>query len=495
MSLPDLSRLSAAPRPTLRAFGQRLTAMGLDLAAAAPIVNAVDHLDPAFRRPARSFFLRQRADAVGLALRALMFADPITRDEARAAFGDMTDELFALGLLAATERGVVSPFSLGLVNDVYVLSDAAHAEKDAVMGFGHTSVALVRAAHLRRPMKRALEIGCGAGLAALALAGGAGTVVATDVNPRAVELARVNAAINGISNVEVRLGDRFEPVAGETFDLIVSQPPFVAEPPGVAGGSAIYGGARGDELPLSVLAGVPRHLARGGRAVLLVQWPETGDAPLEERLRTALGPGPNLLILRSPAVNVVSEATAYAAALDPTLGPAFEADVHARLAHLARVGVRELTPTFVVIERPAEQGPSGGGWTTTMPIEPLASVSLASDRIDAFLAAHALLGRDARVLAAKLRVPAGTVFAQTQVGPGAEVPSTLSARFSPEVGGKPIDLSMEHLFLVTLVHEADTVEAALPRCAEVLDVPLADARARTLAAVHDALAVGLLEVA
>lgn len=52
----------------------------------------------------------------------------------------------------------------------------------------------------------------------------------TDINPRAITLARLNAAINGIRNVEFRLGDGFAPVAGETLDLIVS-PTMATEVP------------------------------------------------------------------------------------------------------------------------------------------------------------------------------------------------------------------------------------------------------------------------
>jgi SAM-dependent methyltransferase len=345
-------------------------------------------------------------------------------------------------------------------------------------------------------VKRALDLGCGSGTVALLLARSASAVVGTDINPRAVAMARINAAMNGARGVEFREGDRFAPVEGETFDLIASQPPFVPRPSGADASAALYGGARGDELPLSVLAGVPKHLARGGRAVLLVEWPEVVDgAPLEERLRAALGPAANLLVLRAPASDMAAEAVGYAAGLYPHLGPAFEADALARLSHLERRGVRELTPTIVVVERSAEQGPARGGWTAVVPVEPLASMSMTSERVDKMLAARALTCRgEASLLGATLRVPEGTVLSQVQVGPGAEVPSTLSARFSPRVGLRAIDLTLELLFLVTVVHEATTVCDALPRCAEVLRIPVDEARPKVLAAVAEALDYGFLEI-
>jgi len=77
---------------------------------------------------------------------------------------------------------------------------------------------------------RVLDIGCGYGPIGLAAARLAprGHVTMTDINERAAELARENAALNGIGNVTVKTGDLFEPVAGETFDVILANPPIRA---------------------------------------------------------------------------------------------------------------------------------------------------------------------------------------------------------------------------------------------------------------------------
>jgi 16S rRNA (guanine1207-N2)-methyltransferase len=80
------------------------------------------------------------------------------------------------------------------------------------------------------PDARALDIGCGYGPIGLTAARLAprGHVTLIDVNERAVELARENAALNGIANVTVKAGDLYEPVAGETFDVILANPPIRA---------------------------------------------------------------------------------------------------------------------------------------------------------------------------------------------------------------------------------------------------------------------------
>src|SRR6185369_13970237 len=138
--------------------------------------------------------------------------------------------------------------------------------------------------------------------------------------------------------VDFREGDLFAPVAGEAFDLIASQPPFVPRADGVAGAAFLYGGSRGDEIALALLAGLRDRLAPGGRAVLMVEWPEHGDEPLERRLRAAAGDGLDLLVLRAKAAGLDEHAVSYAAAFHPTLDAAFEREATKRREHLDQAG-------------------------------------------------------------------------------------------------------------------------------------------------------------
>jgi hypothetical protein len=246
-----------------------------------------------------------------------------------------------------------------------------------------------------------------------------------------------------------------------------------------------------------MLAATPKHLTPTGRAVFIVEWPDHGDLPLVDRIRAAVGGGslgPDLLVLEAPPTDLGVHAAAYAAGFHPTLGPAFEADALARLQHFERAGIRHLVPTMVVIANP--RAPAGREpWTALVPIEPLAQVHLTSGRLDKLVAARDLLGRFGPILASTLRVPEGTVLSQVQVGPGADVPSTLHARFPPDTGARPIEMSLEMLLLVTLVHEAPTVRAALPRVAEVLHISPEESLEKALGATQEALVHGLLEVA
>ena len=67
-----------------------------------------------------------------------------------------------------------------------------------------------------------LDLGAGCGVQAIVAAENSGTVIATDINPRAAAIGAFNAALNGVSNVEFRTGEWLDPVKSDKFDLIVS---------------------------------------------------------------------------------------------------------------------------------------------------------------------------------------------------------------------------------------------------------------------------------
>lgn len=120
-----------------------------------------------------------------------------------------------------------------------------------------------------------LDVGTGAGFLAVVAARRAKRVVATDVVPAAVALVRQNAALNGVGDrVEARLGDCYDPVRGEAFDLIVSGPPQMPTPPERERDDwmarADNGGVDGWAVLDRLIAGAPAHLKPGGRLLVSI---------------------------------------------------------------------------------------------------------------------------------------------------------------------------------------------------------------------------------
>lgn len=140
---------------------------------------------------------------------------------------------------------------------------------DQVAPVGPASATLANLT-VRRPVDSALDLGTGCGVQALLAARFSTRVVATDVNERALAIAAINARLNGVSNVEFRLGDLFEPVGDERFDVIITNPPFVISPET----SHVYRDSQlsGDELSRTVVARSAEHLAPGGHATVLCEW-------------------------------------------------------------------------------------------------------------------------------------------------------------------------------------------------------------------------------
>jgi methylase of polypeptide subunit release factors len=251
-------------------------------------------LHRAHRVPARRALAARRASGAATSIDALatlfVLGLEIEVDVASAA-------LPSLGLAGAQQLGLIEesaggatvrasvdlrPYSFVDASetiDWWIASDLGelalgHALKENhVLGVGGASLTL-SGLIMSTPVDTVLDLGTGCGIQAMHASRHARHVVATDISERALEFAAMNAELNGITNVEFRLGSLFEPVAGESFDQIVSNPPFVITPR-VAGVPAYEyrdGGMVGDALVAEVVAGAAAHLAPGGVAQMLGNW-------------------------------------------------------------------------------------------------------------------------------------------------------------------------------------------------------------------------------
>lgn len=131
-----------------------------------------------------------------------------------------------------------------------------------------------------------LDVFTGSGALALAAGAlGARTVTAVDISRRALITVRLNARRNGIP-VRTLRGDLFAPVDGESFDLIVANPPYYPggeDLPERGLARAWEGGPDGRVLVDRLCDGAPHHLRPGGR-LLVVHNTMIGEHETCERL-------------------------------------------------------------------------------------------------------------------------------------------------------------------------------------------------------------------
>ena len=203
-------------------------------------------------------------------VRLLLLGEPVGEPGFLSAVAPTALADWASAGLVAADGDVVRPLlRLRPHRGLLLAHDAPRGEgeplpADFVMGVGNSSITLSELT-VRRHSRRTLDLGTGCGVQALLAAPHSDTVVAADRNPRAVALAAFNAALNAVASVECRLGDLFAPVAGERFDLIVSNPPFVISPDR----SYVYRDAEveGDSICREVVRQGAGHLAEGRRMV------------------------------------------------------------------------------------------------------------------------------------------------------------------------------------------------------------------------------------
>ncbi len=174
-----------------------------------------------------------------------------------------------------------------LDGQLFVHSAYPTDEPDAVF-FGPDTYRFANAiqAHLNNHkghIGRVVDIGCGSGAGGIlaALARPQAEVLGVDINPAALRLTRINAALAGADNLTARHSDLLNDVEGE-FDLILANPPYLVDP-----GERAYrhgGGPLGAGLSLAIFDSALERLAPCGTLLLYtgVAMVGNGDPFLKE---------------------------------------------------------------------------------------------------------------------------------------------------------------------------------------------------------------------
>jgi hypothetical protein len=304
--------------PPLR---EALVAAGFTHDAVADLLG--DQAHRALARNETTPAMRRTTDGSPLATltRLFLLQAPVPAADAERALPGLVDRLCAGGLLERSVGEVAArldcrPYAAedaGGEHDLWVVSDltpgldgaSARVGSDHVLGISSASSSLAQLT-VRDPVERALDLGTGCGVQALHLASHCREVVATDVNVRALQVARFNAALNELDSVDVRDGSFFEPVRDERFDLIATNPPFVISP--ATGERLVYrdSGLPGDRVVEDIVRRAPDHLTERGWAQVLANWVVERGRPWDERLAEWLRDDCDALVVQREVVDPAS---------------------------------------------------------------------------------------------------------------------------------------------------------------------------------------------
>lgn len=377
-----------------------------------------------------------------------------------------------------------------VVSDLGEAATGGPLRTDHVLGVGGASVTL--ASWTPRPaVRRALDLGTGCGVQALHLGGHAERIVATDVSARALGYAAFTAALAG-ADWDLRRGDLFEPVAGERFDLIVSNPPFVISPRNPQFPTYEYrdGGRPGHAVVAELARTAGEHLNPGGIAHFLGNWELAAGQDWREVWGGWLdGTGLDAYVVQREAQDPAEYAETWARDGGHRPGtPAYEALVTAWLDDFAERGVERIGFGVATLHRPVtaratyrdlldHRGPVAAPMGPSVP---------ARVEARAWWAAHGLAGALERAW-----VAAPDVTQERHYRPGEDDPSVILIR---QGGGLGAALPADTV-LAALVGVCDgelTAGQGLGGIAALLDVPVAEVVAAAAPGIEELIAAGML---
>ncbi|QNP64451.1 DUF7059 domain-containing protein [Streptomyces genisteinicus] len=431
MSTPSLPAPGHAPRLRDAFLAADFTADGLLDLLGAPAYTALarSEIVPALRAT--------RGDGVLPALvRLFLLQQPVAYEQARAALP--VEECLGDGWVVRDGDQVratvdVRPYGGPEGQDWFIVSDlgcavggaggAAGLGKGVVLGVGGASTTLAGIT-VRTPVASALDVGTGSGIQALHAAQHATRVTATDLNPRALDFTRLTLALSGAREADLREGSLFEPAGSATYDLIVSNPPFVISP----GARLTYrdGGMGGDDLCRSLVQQAGERLNDGGYAQFLANWQHVEGEEWQERLRSWVPRGCDAWIVQREVQDVTQYAELWLRdSGDHRADPgAYAARYDAWLDEFEARGTRAVGFGWITLRKSGSDRPSVVTEEWPHPVEqPLGeSVRAHFDRQDYLRASD-----DAALLADRFVLSPDVV--QEQVGPpGAEDPEHVVLR-------------------------------------------------------------------
>jgi SAM-dependent methyltransferase len=508
VTLPPVDRLADLPDQTCRALRDLCEDAGYDDELIMSLASLALSAAGSEFLPVVHHVLRRRGDRAATLARLFAYSDLVDTPTVHELLGESTTAaLLEAGVLTSSaenededededeqKQGLRSRFHLRPLDGLWLLADDPGGGRDAVMPPAGTTrqITLVLPKELRETV---LDVGCGPGSLALTAARrGARHVVGTDINQRALDVARFNARLNGMADrAEFMAGDLVEPVRGTRFPLVVAQPPYVVQPPTAEPVTYLHGGPSGEELALRLLAALPDVLAPGGRALVLMEAVTRPKEPLHARLRPMLADAPiDLLVLAAPGPPPAIQVLAYASLEAPGGGPEYRAAAHRYLDHLEALDAGDFQHALVVLRAHPEQGQGRSRLAATVPVKALGYGDAAS--LDALLTAIDLAAlNDAALLDRAVHASHHAQWIEERPRPDPDLAPRRSVRFGAGGFGSDFELSPDRYLMAAVLDQASTIGAAAAEYAEVSQSPPEAARADMVAFVREGLMRGLFE--
>ncbi|MEK6274974.1 MAG: class I SAM-dependent methyltransferase [Actinomycetota bacterium] len=376
-----------------------------------------------------------------------LLGKPVSAADAASALDPFEIDALARMGLAQLDEGVVRPLARVSPHEGVLLASDLPAEQDPpdLVTGPSASARRVERLTIRRPVRTALDLGTGSGVQALLTARHAERVVAVDVNRRGLAFARFNAALNGLSNIELREGSWLEPVGDERFDLVVANPPYVVSPDT----EFLYrdGQLSGDAVTQQLLRDVPAHLEEGGFAHVMGNWGHGRDEDWRGSAEAWLaGSGCDVLLLNYATHDPVLYAAHWNQLLLVQGREPYLSAVDRWLDYYRRTGIEAITEGMVVLRRRS----GGRNWVRAIevPGSPTGAAGdhvfrlfEARDRRAELTADETLLGmRFAAVPGLRVgrRAEHATVELEAGIGFAAPLPVAIAERIASLDGSRPL---------------------------------------------------------
>lgn len=338
--------------------------------------------------------LGNRQDPVAVLTALWPLQQPVARAAVERALPGLVEPLLAAEILTTSAGEVraevdIRPYASDDGAGGWIVSDLTPSldtlvtpvRPDFVLGVSSASTTLAQLT-VRDPVRRALDLGTGCGVQSLHLARHAESVVATDVNPRALALARLTLQLNRVE-ADLRLGSLYEPVAGELFDLITTNPPYVMSPPRREGERLTYreGNQPADGLVEHVVRHGVDHLSDGGTLHVLANWAHPVNGDWQQRLHGWIAPtGCDARVVQRETLDVYEYVELWLA----DAGLAGRSDYAERydewLDYFELLGIAAVGMGWIVLHHTGHQDPSVDIEDWPYPLEQPIGPALADER-------------------------------------------------------------------------------------------------------------------